>query len=222
MGAALQYAFDIPLAPSFAEEDFIVSDSNREAHALATTPALAMGIIAISGPKGSGKTHLAHLYASRYDTRFVSHDELGRATADRILGNAAALVLENVEFCRADEALSQLINEVHARGRRMLITSGVTMRGMNVERPDLSSRLRAAHEVILRAPDDMLMHTLLVKGFADRQVRVSEEVIQYLVSRLERSAPAAQLAVEKLDYSSITGRRPITIPMVRDTLAGIL
>lgn len=222
MSAALQYAFAMPLVPSYAEEDFIVADSNREAHALVTHTALSVGIIAISGPRGAGKTHLAHIYARYFDTRFVPHEELGRVTADAILGHAAALVLEDVERVRADEALAQLINEVHARGRRMLITSGVKLAGLTTERPDLASRLRAAHEVVIRPPDDMLMQALLIKGFADRQVRVGEEVVAYLVRRLERSAPAVAMAVERLDARAMQVRGPITIPMVRDTLVGLL
>lgn len=216
MSAALQYAFAMPIEPSYAEEDFIVSTSNHEAHGLATTPALGVGIIAISGPQGSGKTHLAHLYASRYDTRFVPPEELGRITADRILGTASALVLENVERCRADEALAQLINEVNARGRRMLITSGVKLAGLTTDRPDLASRLRAAHEVTIQPPDDMLMTALIMKGFADRQVRVESEVVQYLARRLERSASAVQRAVELLDAKAIARRQPITVPMIKE------
>lgn len=219
--AALQYALAMPLEPSYAEEDFLVSESNHEAHALVTTPALAVGIIAISGPKGAGKTHLAHIYASRYDTRFVALDEIGRMTADRILGTAAALVVEDVERCRADEGLAQLINEVHARGRRMLLTSGVRLSGMTTERPDLASRLRAAHEVAIVAPDDILLKALLMKGFADRQIRVGEEVLQYIEKRVERSAASVQQLVERLDMRAMACRQPITLPMVRDVLGAM-
>ena len=61
--------------------------------------------------------------------------------------------------------------------------------------PDLASRLRAAPAAAIGPPDDALLAAVLVKHFADRQVRVAPGVIGFAVRRMERSfAAAAALA----------------------------
>jgi chromosomal replication initiation ATPase DnaA len=85
--------------------------------------------------------------------------------------------------------------------------------------PDLASRLAATTVAKLDAPDDALLAALLVKHFADRQVAVAPGLIDYLVSRVERSAAAAEAVVAALDRAGLAGRRPLTARLAAEVLA---
>jgi chromosomal replication initiation ATPase DnaA len=87
------------------------------------------------------------------------------------------------------------------------------------ELADLSSRLSTLPVFDLGAPDDMLIEAVLVKMFADRQLRISPEVLRYILPRMERSFESARALVTSIDTASLEQRREITIPLVRDVLA---
>ena len=87
-----------------------------------------------------------------------------------------------------------------------------------VELPDLRSRLNASTAIGVSAPDDVLLSSLLAKLFADRQLKVTEDVIGYAVRRMERSFDAARRLVAALDALALAEKRAVGLSMVRDTL----
>lgn len=214
-----QYTFDLPHSISYAPDDFVVTQSNRDAHAVATRAVSWPSVVmAITGPEGSGKTHLAHLFAQRSGARFIDSVSLGAVLADTLLEGASAFVLELPDTVAEEEALAQLINAALARQIPLLITSRLRLAQRQVRRADLSSRFKAIPEVALCAPDDTLLAVLLGKAFADRQVRASEEVIAYLARRIERSGSEVQRVAGYLDAKALAARQPLTVPFVRDRL----
>ncbi len=84
--------------------------------------------------------------------------------------------------------------------------------------PDLASRLTAAPAVEIGPPDDVLIGAVMVKLFHDRQLRVGEDVIRFLLARMERSFDAVRAIVAALDRSALAARRNITVPLARDVL----
>jgi chromosomal replication initiation ATPase DnaA len=72
----------------------------------------------------------------------------------------------------------------------------------------------------LEAPDDALLEALLVKLFADRQLAVGEELLRYLLARMERSFAAARALVAALDRAALAEGRAVTIPLARRVLEG--
>ena len=84
---------------------------------------------------------------------------------------------------------------------------------------DLASRLKAAPQAGIGPPDDGLIAAVLVKQFADRQLKVDDDVITYLLRRMERSFAAARSMVGAIDDLSLAERRNITVPLVRQVLA---
>ena len=84
--------------------------------------------------------------------------------------------------------------------------------------PDLASRLRAAPSVAIREPDEELLGALIVKLFNDRQVRISAEVLHYILPRIERSFEAVRNLVEQSDQRALIEKRSITVPLMRDIL----
>jgi chromosomal replication initiation ATPase DnaA len=81
---------------------------------------------------------------------------------------------------------------------------------------DLSSRLRAALVVEVGPPDDALLGAVLVKHFADRQLRVAPELVLFLLRHIERSFAAAADVTDRLDAVSLRKRRAITVALARE------
>jgi chromosomal replication initiation ATPase DnaA len=215
-------AVDRPLAPrqlvlalghaeSFAREDFLEGPSNRAALALIERwpdwPAPAMALV---GPEGSGKSHLASIWAEAAGARVLAARLLGEIDLPGALATGA-LVLEDVEPAKLDErALFHLINLAREQGAFLLFTARQPPASFQVSIRDLASRLRAMPVVTLAPPDDALLRALIVKLAADRQIAVDETLVNYLANRIERSFAAAREAVKRLDQEALRQHRPVT------------
>ena len=117
-----------------------------------------------------------------------------------------------------ERGLFHLYNAVKESGATMMMTSCVPPSELDFVLPDLSSRLRAAQTVRINPPDDTLLSAVLVKLFADRQLKVSTDVIRYLVPRMERSLDAAVKLVADADKLALSEKKAITVPLVRQIL----
>jgi chromosomal replication initiation ATPase DnaA len=176
-------------------------------------------VVLLTGPTGSGKTHLAHIWAGRAGADIIEAAEL--SGAHPVVPAGKVLAVENVAAERVPEAaLFHLINSVREQGGYLLLTSPSGHEAWQVSLPDLRSRLRMATPVELEAPEDELLRKVLVKLFADRQLLVEKPVIDYLVSRMERSLSAAVALVEALDRAALAAGRSITRPVAAAVLAG--
>jgi chromosomal replication initiation ATPase DnaA len=185
---------------SFAREDFLRGPSNAEALNLVERwPDWPDRIVALIGPQGSGKSHLAAIWAEATGARVLSakllpHSDLPAAFA------TGALVLEDLEFEGLDErALFHLLNFAREQAANVLITSRSPLTTFPVIIRDLASRMRAVPSAALAAPDDALLRALIVKLAVDRQMAVDESLVSYVANRIERSFAAAHHAVQRLD-----------------------
>jgi chromosomal replication initiation ATPase DnaA len=212
-GARTQLRLALRRQPSFGRADFIVSDRNRDAVAAVDSwPNWPGGRLALFGPEGSGKTHLARAWAARAGA-FVAGDvalDLTRAPVGPIL-------LEDVDRGAADDALFHLINRADA-GASLLLTARTAPRLWPAGLPDLRSRLNALFAVELGPPDDTVLEALLLRFFRDRQIRPDPDLLSYLLRRMERSATAAQALVSRLDEAADASGRPITRALAREIL----
>ena len=217
-GGARQLALDLPHAQSFRRDDFLESAANAAALALVERwPDWPGRSGAIIGPAGSGKSHLAAIWAERAGARIAAASALSAAGVPGALVTGA-LVLEDLTPGRVEEAaLFHLLNLARQEEAYLLLTSGERLdRGYAL--PDLASRLRAIPAVELGPPDDALLAAVLVKLFADRQLAVDEGVISYLLPRMERSLAAASLLVARLDAAALSHGRAVTRPLAAEVL----
>jgi chromosomal replication initiation ATPase DnaA len=212
-------AFSLPHAESFSRDNFLEGPANAAALSLIESwPDWPNRIMLLSGPEGSGKSHLAAIWAELAGARAISAHALTAADVPASLATGA-LVVEDVNPSAFDErALFHLMNLVREQEACLLLTARIPPVAFDIELRDLRSRLRAVPVVSLMPPDDQLLRALIVKFCADRQMTVDEGVVSFLATRIERSFAAARQAVAELDAEALRLGRPVT----RALAAGLL
>jgi len=218
----------LPLAfehhPSLTGEDFLVVESNRDAVGwLDRWPDWPTPALVIYGPAGCGKTHLADAFLTRSGGRRLSVPDLSADEPRDLIEDVPVCVIEDAErFLEAglEGALLHLYNALKEAGGHLLLTSRRPPARWQVQLPDLRSRLNAATAVAIGAPDDTLMEAVVVKLFADRQLRVGPDVVAFMLARMERSFDAARELVGRIDAAALKTRRKITPRLVREVFGG--
>lgn len=208
--------------PALGGDDFLVAAPNADAVAwLDRWPDWPAPALVIHGAPGCGKSHLCQVFLARTGGCAVSRQSLRAAPPPDLLGGAPALVLDDVEAALADGLERQLLhlyNFVAESRRHLLMTARLAPARWPVALPDLRSRLNAALSCEIGPPDDPLMAAVLVKLFADRQLKVDDGVVAFLLARMERSFDAARRLVAALDAAALAEKRNITVPLARDVL----
>ncbi|MEM9046738.1 MAG: DnaA/Hda family protein [Pseudomonadota bacterium] len=209
--------FDLPLRTARGRDDFMVSSSNAMAvEMIDQWGEWPRARVLLVGPARTGKTHLASVWAAQSGAELVPAAGL----ADRVGEGTLPLVVEDVDRAARDtaleEALFHLINRYDAAGAPLLLTGTGEPGSWGIALPDLRSRLEAMALAEIGPPDDVLLSSVLVKLFADRQLRVEPKVIGYILNRMERSCAAAEALVERLDTASLRAKKRVTVPLVRD------
>jgi len=214
-----QLALALPHAESFSRDDFLTGASNKAALGLIERwPDWPDRALALVGPEGAGKSHLAAIWAEIAGARRVSARALGETDLPGALATGA-LVVEDASARLDERALFHLLNLMRQEEAFVLITTRSAPATWRVELPDLASRLRAVPAIDLNPPDDALLRAVLVKLFADRQLAVDESLVSYLVTRIERSFAAARTAVEALDREALRQKRPVTRALAAELLS---
>jgi chromosomal replication initiation ATPase DnaA len=205
-----QLALALDHAESFDREDFLEGPPNAAALALIDRwPDWPADIVALVGPRGSGKSHLASIWAARAGARFLSGRTLELGGLPGALATGALVVEDLAEQEFDERSLFHLLNLAREERTYVLLTARSVPTSWNVRLADLGSRLRAVPAVSLDAPDDPLLRAVLVKLFADRQLAVDEALLSFLLARIERSFSAARAAVEVLDGEALRRGRPV-------------
>ena len=219
--APRQLALALAHAESFAREDFLSGPSNAVALALIDAwPGWPHRTVMLTGPEGSGKSHLAAIWAQAAGARLIAARALDEANVPSALATGA-LVVEDAAAVLDERALFHLINLARGENAYLLFTARTAPATWPIAIPDVVSRLRAMPLVTLQAPDDAMLRAVIVKLAADRQLALDEGVVSYLSTHIERSFAAARAAVIALDNEALRRGRPPTralaAEMFRDT-----
>ena len=216
-GGARQFILPLPLPVSSDRADFLEDASNAEALAWLDRPeSWPGGRLAVFGPAGVGKSHLARALATERGWRLIEGHAL-RGLPEPAPGGT---VLDDADAVVQEKALLHLINLCAERGEHLLLMGRDAPARWKVALPDLASRLRATTAIGIGRPGDALLGALLAKHFADRQLRVAPEVQSWLLARLSRVAETLAEAAARLDRAALAARVPVTRALARAALAG--
>jgi DnaA regulatory inactivator Hda len=220
---AMQNLRQLPLpfqhSRDFAPGNFHEAASNTDALAwLGRTADWPDLRLALWGPAGCGKTHLLHLWAQRRHAVVWRGAELSGLPD---LPDTGGIALDDADALADETALFHLLNAATEAGLPVLLASRAPPSLWPVQLPDLASRVRAINAVEIGPPDDALLQVLLARLLAERQLRLTEPVHNWLLRRLPRTQPDLAEAVARLDAMSLQLGRDITIPLTRDVLGDI-
>ena len=212
MARQLRLSLRRPLANT--REAFVRGASNAPAlDALDAWPRWPGGALALVGPEGVGKTHLAQAWAA--SVRAVILDR-GRPDIAAAAGRPA--LMEDVDQGAPDEALFHLINQAPRVGASLLLTARAAPIAWAAALPDLRSRLNALMVALIEPPDDEVLQGVLRKFFRERNIRPNDDVYPYLLKRMERSIPGAREIVRRLDETEDERMRPVSRLLAREIL----
>lgn len=210
-----QLVLPLQTRPAPRREDFIVADANRDAVAFVDAyPNWPSPAAVLHGPPGSGKSHLAAVWAGRANAHLVD----AAALDDDVLRHEAVAV-ENADRAAPDVARDRVLFALIERAGPVLFTAQEPPESWRATLPDLASRYRALLAFALWAPNDDLLSALARKLFADRQLSVPDAVIAQMVRALERSPAAIRDFVAKADAVALSRKRPVGIALVRELLS---
>jgi chromosomal replication initiation ATPase DnaA len=206
-----QIPFPFDAKRSFARDDFVPGATNEAALAFVDRwPSWPSRACALWGPTGSGKTHLAQIWRGASGALPIAAGEL---TSEVVAGLAAggAFLLDDADQAVGGAGLFHLINFVHQTSGWLLMTGREAPPRWRTLVPDLHSRLTAVPGAALEAPDEALLARVLLKLFADRQLKLPEALIGYLAPRLERSFAEAERIVVLIDELALQQKRNISV-----------
>ncbi len=212
-----QFRLKLDRTEIFRREDFAVSPANADAvRALDAWPAWPGGTLALIGPEGSGKSHLAQTWAAAAGAAILPAK--GRVELGELNGRPVLYEDADRDRARRDEILFHLFNMAALAGAGLLITGRTPPSTWSTQVPDLRSRLNAAPVALIDEPDDAILENMLRKFFRERNIRPTEDVFPYLLRRMERSAPQAREMVRRLDEAADAEGRPVSRALARQIL----
>lgn len=212
----------------FRREDFMVANCNREALSMVELwPDWPFFGAVIYGPEGCGKSHLAHVFAERVamlcqypiSVLMINAQEVTMSRVMRIHQENPCLVVENLQPDIDNEAMFHLYNLYQNQGGYILFTAKDAPARMCFKLPDLQSRLNMLPAVAIAEPDDEMLAALVVKLFYDRQITISQEILNYIIQNMQRSFSYAQKLVAEVDAVSLAYKRAVSIPIVKEAMS---
>ena len=212
----MQLTIPFKFEPEFYDDDFIICQSNVDAHrAIYNTELWPSKRLMIIGDNGSGKSHLVNIWAKLHNAVVVNSTNIKEQNIDI----QQAIAIENIDKISEDNLLFHILNSASANSIPILMTCR-RLREFKLE--DLKSRINACYKVIIKDPSSDLLKVILMKSLLDRQLKVNNEVLEYIMNRMERSFSYVKILVNQLDEASAIEKCNITIPFVRKIIANTI
>ena len=216
----VQIPLDLGHQTALGREDFIAAPCNENALLwIDRWPNWPATGLSFYGSPGCGKTHLAEIWRARSGAMRITATSLRGRDAAEIISDAPALVIENIDADAPEHTLLHLYNLMGERDGHILFTAIEAPAHLGFRLPDILSRLRAMPAILIADPDDMVLGAAMRKMFEDRQLPVGEEIISFLLARMERSFSAARGIAAEIDRLALAEQRQVTIPLAKLALA---
>jgi len=189
------------------------------------------GAILLSGPEGSGKSHLLSAVFHQaleqgLNSIYLSLKQMPAAGVE-VLSDLDQLDLVCVDDLQAvvglpqwEQALFHLFNRVREAGGGVLMASRFSARQLAVELPDLKSRLGWGLQLRLKPMDDSDKLKVLRQTARREGAELPEDVARYLLRHGPRGMKALLDHLDQLQQAAFAGKRPLTVPLARSILQG--
>lgn len=200
-------------------DKLVVAEANRDAAKLLTDwRAWPGGALALAGPSGSGKSHLALAWAMETGARQVSAHAASEDAAAIFREADGRLVIDDADR-GPDEAMLWRVLDL-ARGQRgaVLVVGATPPNGWAIQLPDLRSRLASLPVAKLGEPDEALMDVVLRRICREQFIQLSDDAAKFLVRRLPRTFAAARAWAMALDQELVRGAKPVTTAIAKRAL----
>ena len=217
----VQLTFDLGDDVSLNRDDFIVSESNKDAIAwIDSWPNWPVNVpgLNIFGAPLSGKSHLANIWRSKSNALSIKNPSLDIIGVRELLVDHKNILIDNFDNSWKEEPLLHLYNLVQEIGGSFIIISEQPVSQMDIKLRDLASRVSTMSTVELKLPDDEIIKGVMRKLFKDRQIDVSNDVVNYLCRRMERSFKEVGRLVDRLDKISLSEKNTINLSLARRIL----
>lgn len=204
----------------YLAEDFLPLANSFNAHRIVLS-ALAndlMGCL-IMGPKGSGKTHLFHLF-NQYLTQKPEILVLDSITDLQMpYEGVKYLLIDNITSLTQaqEELLFHWYNHLKTMGGKLVLVLNKNLDEI-ITLKDLKSRMLTLQQAILESPNDKDLEIFISKQAFDRQVEINSDVLSYMLLRVERDFAKIEALIDKIDEESLRAKRKITVPFVKEFL----
>ncbi len=175
-------------------------------------------ITCIYGPSGSGKTHLSNLWKKK--TNAIIHNKINHLSLDYIYSINKPVIFENLSNNKnwPEDLLFEFINEMRSSSNYLLITCSENPSKLNWKLHDLISRVSSFTNIEIKLPNDDLIKKILIKCFADRQLSIDKQYIDYISLRIERSYKAINKIVDIIDTLTLQYKVPINYSLLKEAI----
>ncbi len=239
MSIMTQLVLPLSTPPRFTFENLVVHDGNEEAlmtiRSVYTSSQHPAPSLFLYGDHGTGKTHilraltdLLRRYAESSDGTVlliapVGHPPTFPELQSFISENAqesqsvVAAIIDDVHLIQGNDAfhLWNLSNKLTRTGAPLLMGSRTPIEETFPDNPHLQSRIKSGLVFQLEPPEDAIRMVIVDKLARDRNVRVSPEVIHYLITRKSRNIKELSGILDILDHTSLELKRRITVPLIK-------
>lgn len=198
--------------PDYRRSNFVVTAANSSALqlALAFLESNEPGL-AVTGPPGSGKTHLLHILSEAGGGDVIEAAALLPVPGDDL---GALLLVDNAHSADPKLMLA-LLENARARHRKIALAGAGAPRSWAHGLRDLETRVEAMARVSLDEPDEDLLRAVIVQRFREHQWRAAEGVAAYAAPRIPRTFAAAERFVAAVGAEAIAAGKPISQGLAR-------
>ena len=208
-----QTFFNYNLKARLAIDNYFVGISNMESYNLLIKNNNFNDNFFLYGPSKSGKTHLALIWKNKFNALNYNNN------LDEIINTKKNVLIDNIFNDINEEDIFHLINHCNLNKLKLLVTSHIYLYEYIFQFEDLSSRLKTFINIKIDLPDDELLVNLMIKLFNDKQIIIKNpEIFNYILRRVQRSYEKIFLFIERIDKLSLTKKRQLTIPLIRELI----
>ncbi len=214
-----QLPLPISWAFSTSVSDFVVDECNKSAFMLLEQWPLKIktNFVCLVGETGSGKTHLAHVWADRLGAKFITSEYIENVLLDEPVPHPY-YVLDNADEICDDILLFNLYNKIRELDAYMLMTAKQYPAQWHTGYDDVKSRLKTIDVITIKKPNEVALTKIINQMLLQRGIMCSSDVIAYISNRIERTYESMIYWVNRIDEFRKTTHRKITLKAVRAVL----